>query len=112
MIFSVYRHDNRDYAYFEAPWSTPPHGWFRRPFPGHLRRPEEIAARLPENAVPVGSGPLPRGIIATDFPNVGSVDRAAVGSGKETGLGAMLGAMPGPNTLSPSLSRNPWDEEP
>ena len=85
MIFSCYDHEARCFRYYDAPGVTPPHGWFRKASPGQLKQPEEIAAQLPDGATPVGSGPLARGVIATDMPGIGSVDVERPSSGKETG---------------------------
>jgi len=93
MIFSVYSYDRQVYDYYEAPGVTPPHGWFRRPTPGTLMQPEELAARLPEDATPVGSGVLPRGVIATNVPGIGTDDT----NGPTSGAGAGLGTYAGPS---------------
>jgi len=86
MIYSVYDYVQQRYTYYEAPGAVPPHGWFRRPTPGTYMQPEELAASLPEGAVPIGSGLLPKGVIATNIPGIGTVDTASPGSGAGAGL--------------------------
>lgn len=86
MIYSVWNYGSQRYDYFEGPGEVPPYGWFRRPTPGALRQPEEIAARLPQGAVYTGSGSLARGVIATDLPGVGTADTSRPGSGAGAGL--------------------------
>jgi hypothetical protein len=94
VIFSVFDYTAQRYNYFEAPGVTPPHGWFRKPTPGNLMQPEELAAHLPDGAALVGSGLLPKGVIATDVPGVGTVDT----NGPTSGAGAGLGTYAGPST--------------
>jgi hypothetical protein len=91
MIFSVYNYDNRRYDYYEGQGICPPHGWFRKASPGQMKQPEEIAAALPEGATLVGHGPLPRGIIATSIPGMGTTDDSGpTGNTKrEAGLGSI-----------------------
>lgn len=105
MIFSVYDYSQQRYTYYEAPGTAPPHGWFRRPTPGTYMQPEELAASLPEGAVPVGYGALPRGIIATNIPGIGTADTASPGSGAGAGL-AGVGASPRQQFVAVN---DPWE---
>lgn len=62
-VFSVYDYPRGRFDYYEAPLaSLPASGHFRSPRGAH---PESVAARLPGNATPIGSGQQAHGVIAT-----------------------------------------------
>lgn len=104
MIFSVWNYGSQRYDYFEAQGQVPPYGWFRRPTPGTLRQPEEIAARLPQGAVYTGSGSLARGVIATDLPGIGTADTGTPGSGAGAGLAGVVAPK-----AEHASSDDPWE---
>lgn len=106
MIFSVYNYTTQRYTWYEAPGVTPPHGWFRKPTPGNLMQPEELAAALPEGAFPVGEGVLPRGVIATDIPGIGTTDTNGPTSGAGAGLAGFAGAAPRSHV---NVVNDPWE---
>ena len=64
LTYSVFDYDTKSYNYFQAPGS-PPRG--QRAVSGrgeHGLSPEALLAPLPSNAVSIGSGKEPRGILA------------------------------------------------
>lgn len=67
MIYSVFSYDRREYDYFEAPGPGGIHaGAPPRPLiTGVSSTPEGATWKLPVGAKKVGSGPLPRGSIAS-----------------------------------------------
>ncbi len=63
MIYSTFAYDDRKYTYWEAPGTPPATGSFR--MPGAAMLPESLLARLPSGARQVGTGDMPKGVIAT-----------------------------------------------
>lgn len=63
-LYSVFNYRTGLYDYFQpsGPVDLPASGTMRTP---RGRTPESLAVRLPEDAVKVGDGELPRGVIAT-----------------------------------------------
>ncbi len=80
MFYSVYDYPSRMFSYYEGGGSAPPTGWFRKPN-GSKLVPERIAAKLPPDAVFVGTGDMPKGVIATLDPTIGSYQKAPSLSG-------------------------------
>jgi hypothetical protein len=64
MIYSVYDHYTRQWDYYEGAGSVPTTAFFRDS--GQGSSPERLLASLPEDAVLVGRGALPRGVVASD----------------------------------------------
>lgn len=87
VVYSVYDYNKRAYDYYEGMGNVPASGWMRRAT-SRLRAPESLCEKLPADAMPIGSGKTPRGIIAT-------TDRALAGlsGGSITGGGAGIGAL-------------------
>jgi hypothetical protein len=106
MIYSVFNYTTQRFDYFDGPGVCPPHGWFRRPSPGALRQPEELAAALPEGSVPIGSGALPKGVIATDVQGLGTRD---TGGASAAGAG-LSGVVTSAANHVPVASDDPWDD--
>lgn len=76
MIYSVYDYQKRAFDYYEGVGRAPASGWMRKKAPGAAPIPESLCAQLPPGAVPVGSGPAPRGIIATHGAHLAGVSGA------------------------------------
>ncbi len=62
MRYSVYNYDDRTWHYFEASGTVPPTGWFRKGSGAPVA--EKLVAPLPPDAVEVGIGNSPQGVIA------------------------------------------------
>lgn len=63
VTYSVYDYNRRCYDYYQALGEVPASGWMRAPT-SSVEAPERLCARLPSNAVPVGSGKQAKGLIA------------------------------------------------
>lgn len=77
MIYSVYNYDDRSWDYYEGVGSFPATGFFRKPL--RTDAPEHMLLPLPPGASPVGSGPLPRGVIAHQNSEERGVSLSGVG---------------------------------
>jgi hypothetical protein len=62
MIYSVYDHESRHWDYYEGSGGVPTTAFFRDSGVG--AHPDRLAAVLPPDAVHVGAGELPRGVVA------------------------------------------------
>lgn len=83
MIYSVYDHSARRWHYYEGVGQVPTTAFFRDA--GRGVSPDRLVARLPADAVAVGVGDMPRGVVA-------SRDHESGG----------LGAAPGDDSGAPS----------
>lgn len=89
MIYSVYDHRARRWHYFEGGGSIPTTAFFRDSGVG--AGPDRLAMTLPPDAVAIGSGERPRGVVAVE-----KGASAALAPGAGLGLG--LGQVPGDST--------------
>lgn len=88
-VFSVYNYDTRSYDYFEGRGPGGTHAGSPPVSSGRSAlgaTPEQAAWRVPPGAVKIGSGPLPRGRIAT---RGGGIALSGMGEGARWGVLAL-----------------------